>query len=429
MTRATAVRQIAAPRPPKPSVMVLATRQGALSVGPRPPPAAGTKGEGLAEIEFSAVSKRYPDGFVAIGGLDLKVSDGEFLVLVGPSGCGKSTALRMVAGLEDITGGELLIGGKVVNGLAPRDRDVAMVFQSYALYPHLTVRGNIGFGLRVRGISGKARSAAVEEAAALLELTPHLDRKPGQLSGGQRQRVAMGRAIVRRPAAFLMDEPLSNLDAKLRVSMRAEITRIQNLTRTTTLYVTHDQIEAMTMGDRVAVLDRGALQQIGPPRALYEKPANLFVASFIGSPAMNLMSAHIEDAGETLILRGQRVTVDNASLAARLARAPSREIILGIRPEHFTVAPSDGPLTLSTTAGIVEHLGATLLAHLDPGAHADEAARLTFDTDTADDLSRRRGELLAVLDPEAPVVPGAVVRVRMRAEKVHLFGAGGGGAL
>ena len=377
----------------------------------------------MAPIEFRSVSKRYPDGFAAVTDLDLTVEDSEFLVLVGPSGCGKSTALRMVAGLEDISAGELLIDGRVVNTLAPRDRDVAMVFQSYALYPHLTVRQNIGFGLRVRGISGPERARAVEEAAALLELTPHLDRKPGRLSGGQRQRVAMGRAIVRRPAAFLMDEPLSNLDAKLRVSMRAEITRLQGLTRTTTIYVTHDQIEAMTMGDRVAVLDRGRLQQIGPPRALYERPANLFVASFIGSPAMNLMSAHIEDGGKTLLLRGQRVSVDDAALIARLARAPSREVILGIRPEHFMVVPSDGPLTLTATAGMVEHLGATMLAHLDPGAHADAAAHLTFDSDMADDLSRRRGEFLAVLDPEAPVRPGAAVRLRMREGKVHLFDA------
>ncbi|MEM8662949.1 MAG: ATP-binding cassette domain-containing protein, partial [Pseudomonadota bacterium] len=243
----------------------------------------------MAHIAFDNISKRYPDGFKALTDLDLSVSDGEFLVLVGPSGCGKSTALRMVAGLEDITGGTLSIGGKVVNGLAPRDRDVAMVFQSYALYPHLSVRQNIGFGLRVRGVSRAERDQAVIEAAELLELTPHLDRKPGQLSGGQRQRVAMGRAIVRRPAAFLMDEPLSNLDAKLRVSMRAEITRLQSLTKTTTIYVTHDQIEAMTLADRVVVMNRGVVQQVGTPTDIYDMPANTFVAGFIGSPAMNLM--------------------------------------------------------------------------------------------------------------------------------------------
>ncbi len=383
----------------------------------------------MAPIEFRGVSKRYPDGFMAVRELDLAVEDGQFLVLVGPSGCGKSTALRMVAGLEDITDGELLIGGRVVNALAPRERDVAMVFQSYALYPHLTVRENIGFGLRVRGTSRADRGRAVEEAAALLELTAHLDRKPGQLSGGQRQRVAMGRAIVRRPAAFLMDEPLSNLDAKLRVSMRAEITRLQQLTRTTTVYVTHDQIEAMTMGDRVAVLDRGQLQQIGPPRDLYEAPVNLFVASFIGSPAMNLMSAHIVEGGAALMVRGQRLAVGGGDLPARLARSGGAEVILGIRPEHFVLAGEDGPMTLAATAGMVEHLGATLLARLDPGAHEDAAARLSFDSDMADDLSRRRGELLAVLDPEAPVSPGAPVRLGMREGKVHLFDATTGVAL
>ncbi|MBV9635016.1 MAG: ATP-binding cassette domain-containing protein [Methylobacteriaceae bacterium] len=241
----------------------------------------------MAEVVFEHVSKRYADGFEALKALDLAVGDGEFLVLVGPSGCGKSTVLRLVAGLEDITTGVVRIGGRIVNALAPRERNIAMVFQSYALYPHLSVRDNIGFALRVRGTDRAEMRRRVEDVARILELEAHLDRKPARLSGGQRQRVAMGRAIVRSPDAFLMDEPLSNLDAKLRVAMRAEVTKIQRLTGVTTIYVTHDQVEAMTMGDRVAVLDKGVLQQLDTPRALYRHPANLFVAGFIGSPAMN----------------------------------------------------------------------------------------------------------------------------------------------
>ena len=345
---------------------------------------------GMAQIEFRDVSKRYPDGFEAVKGLNLAVEDGQFLVLVGPSGCGKSTALRMVAGLEDITGGELSIGARVVNTLAPRDRDVAMVFQSYALYPHLTVRQNIGFGLRVRGTSKTARDKAVVEAAELLELSAHLDRKPGQLSGGQRQRVAMGRAIVRRPAAFLMDEPLSNLDAKLRGTMRAEITRLQRMTGTTTIYVTHDQIEAMTMGDRVAVLDRGRLQQIGPPRELYERPANLFVASFIGSPTMNMMTAAVIEGGEALAVRGQRMAVGDAALRDRLRRAGLETVVVGVRPEHLALTDDgEAPLSLAARAGVVEHLGATLLARLDPGAGEAEPGVFGIDDEDADDIARQ----------------------------------------
>jgi len=382
----------------------------------------------VARIEFANVSKRYPDGFEAIEALDLDVADGEFLVLVGPSGCGKSTALRMVAGLEDITGGTLSIGGRIVNALAPRDRDVAMVFQSYALYPHLTVRQNIAFGLRVRGICRAARAKAVEEAAALLELTPHLDRKPGQLSGGQRQRVAMGRAIVRRPAAFLMDEPLSNLDAKLRVSMRAEITRLQSLTSTTTVYVTHDQIEAMTMGDRVAVLDRGRLRQVGPPGILYERPDNLFVASFIGSPAMNLLSAGVGEGGRTIKVRGQTLRVGDDALADRLASVFPRAII-GVRPEHLALADGpDGPLTLTADAGVVEHLGATLLVHLETG-RGGETDVPDLDAEDADDLARRRGEILAVLPSDAPVAGGTRVHVTLRPERVHVFDPATGAAV
>src|SRR3954471_23414024 len=245
----------------------------------------------MADITLDHVTKRYPDGYEAVKDMNLEIEDGEFVILVGPSGCGKSTALRMVAGLEPISEGELKIGDEVVNELEPKDRDVAMVFQNYALYPHMSVRDNMGFGLKLRGIDESEIEEKVKEAAHILDLEPHLDRKPSQLSGGQRQRVAMGRAIVRNPAAFLMDEPLSNLDAKLRVQTRTEVSRLQQRLGTTTIYVTHDQTEALTLGDRVAVMRSGVLQQVGAPMELYNEPVNLFVAGFIGSPAMNFMPA------------------------------------------------------------------------------------------------------------------------------------------
>src|ERR1700709_407578 len=245
----------------------------------------------MADIVLDKVTKRYPDGFEAVKGIDLEVKDGEFMILVGPSGCGKSTALRMIAGLEDISGGELKIDGEVVNDRSPKDRDIAMVFQNYALYPHMTVRENMGFALKLAKVDQGEIASKGEEAARILDLQDHLERKPANLSGGQRQRVAMGRAIVRDPKAFLMDEPLSNLDAKLRVQMRTEVSRIQQRLGTTTVYVTHDQTEAMTLGDRVAVMRGGTLQQVGTPRELYENPVNLFVAGFIGSPSMNFLPA------------------------------------------------------------------------------------------------------------------------------------------
>src|SRR5436305_10398017 len=256
----------------------------------------------MAEIVFDNVTKTYGDGFRAVSSLDLDVEDGELVVFVGPSGCGKTTALRMIAGLEEISGGEIRLGERVVNNLPPRDRDVAMVFQNYALYPHMTVAENIGFALRMRKVPKADARARIAETARIIGLEDHLDRKPRQLSGGQRQRVAMGRAIVREPQVFLMDEPLSNLDAKLRVQMRAEISRIQRQLNVTTVYVTHDQVEAMTMGDRVAVLRRGLLQQFDHPQRLYEQPGNLFVASFIGSPAMNGLEATLDKQGDALIL-------------------------------------------------------------------------------------------------------------------------------
>src|SRR5690348_17146498 len=277
----------------------------------------------MAAITFDSVTKTYGDGFLAVSDLDLEVADGEFVVLVGPSGCGKTTALRMLAGLEEISGGTIRIGDRVVNNLPPRDRDVAMVFQNYALYPHMTVAENIGFALKLRKVPKNEAKQRIAETANIIGLTDHLDRKPKQLSGGQRQRVAMGRAIVREPQVFLMDEPLSNLDAKLRVQMRAEISRIQRQLNVTTVYVTHDQVEAMTMGDRVAVMRRGVLQQFDVPQRLYEQPANLFVASFIGSPAMNVLEATLERSGDgaTLRIGSSTLTLPAQVLSGRPALA------------------------------------------------------------------------------------------------------------
>src|SRR3954447_13076968 len=284
----------------------------------------------MAEIEMQGIWKRYPDGFEAVKDMDLKIADGEFMILVGPSGCGQSTALRMIAGLEDITEGDLMIGGERVNDLEPKDRDIAMVFQNYALYPHMTVRDNMGFALKLRGADQSEITQKVEEAARVLDLEPHLDRKPSQLSGGQRQRVAMGRAIVRDPVAFLMDEPLSNLDAKLRVQMRTEVSRIQQRLGTTMIYVTHDQTEAMTLGDRVAVMRAGVLQQVGSPMELYNNPRNIFVAGFIGSPAMNFMPVTVEGDTVKLPLGDLRAP---QSLRERLGRgAEGGPPVAGIRP-------------------------------------------------------------------------------------------------
>src|SRR6201990_1691011 len=276
----------------------------------------------MAEITFNGVWKRYPDGFEAVKDMNLEIGDGEFMILVGPSGCGKSTALRMVAGLEDITDGELVIGGERVNELAPRDRDIAMVFQNYALYPHMTVRENMGFALKLAKVSKAEIDRKVSEAAGILELGAHLDRKPANLSGGQRQRVAMGRAIVRDPKAFLMDEPLSNLDAKLRVQMLTQVARIQQQLGTTMLYVTHDQTEAMTLGDRVAVMRAGIIQQVDTPKVLYEDPINLFVAGFIGSPAMNFIPARLEE-GKVRLPFGDAPIPDGV-------KARGRDVIAGI---------------------------------------------------------------------------------------------------
>ena len=325
----------------------------------------------MAEVTFDGVGKVYPDGTRAVGNMDLEVKDGEFMVLVGPSGCGKTTALRMVAGLEEISEGVVRIGDRVVNHVPPRDRDIAMVFQSYALYPHLTVYENIAFGLKLRKEKKDEIDKRVHEAATFLGLEPLLKRKPRALSGGQRQRVAMGRAIVRRPQAFLMDEPLSNLDAKLRVQTRAEISRIQSDLGTTTIYVTHDQVEAMTMGDRVAVMRKGELQQVAPPQELYDHPVNIFVGGFIGSPSMNLLEATLEQSGNGLVVvaGSQRVALGEETLSAHPALSDwvGKEVILGIRPEDLEDialtpdAPEDR--RLQGQVELREALGSEIMVH------------------------------------------------------------------
>jgi multiple sugar transport system ATP-binding protein len=323
----------------------------------------------VATIELDHVTKVYPNKNQALSELSLDVADGEFMVLVGPSGCGKTTALRMVAGLEEISGGSIRIGGRVVNDLSPKERDVAMVFQNYALYPHMTVAENIGFSLKLRHLDKAEINRRVQEASQTLGLDTMLNVKPVSLSGGQRQRVAMGRALVREPAAFLMDEPLSNLDAKLRVQMRAEVSRIQRRLAVATLYVTHDQTEAMTMGDRVAVLAHGVLQQCAPPQELYDHPANLFVAAFIGSPAMNIYQGEIEsDGGQmTVKLGDHRIVIPPSQQAARpaLAGYRGRQVAVGIRPEHVAIGHElpDNPSIMPGEIDLLESLGAEVIVH------------------------------------------------------------------
>jgi multiple sugar transport system ATP-binding protein len=320
----------------------------------------------MAPVSLENVTKVYPNGTRAVSDLTLEVEDGEFMVLVGPSGCGKTTALRMVAGLEEITSGVIRIGDRVVNHLSPKDRDVAMVFQNYALYPHMSVEQNVGFALRVQRRKKPERKSRVAAAARILGLSNHLESKPRQLSGGQRQRVAMGRVMVREPAAFLLDEPLSNLDAKLRVQMRAEISRIQRRLGVATFYVTHDQIEAMTMGDRVAVMRDGVLQQCDSPRLVYEQPANLFVAAFIGSPAMNLYEGAIKRGGDgpVITIGSQQIAIPEAR-ATKLATHPDKPVVVGIRPESLTPAGSETrpDTALRVKVHLVEVLGPELLIH------------------------------------------------------------------
>jgi len=331
----------------------------------------------VAEVVFDEVTKVYDDGTKAVDSLDLDVADGEFVVLVGPSGCGKTTALRMVAGLEEISGGVVRIGDRVVNYVPSRDRDIAMVFQSYALYPHLSIYDNIAFGLKVKKVPKQEIDRRVQNAAKILGLEPYLKRKPRALSGGQRQRVAMGRAIVREPAAFLMDEPLSNLDAKLRVQMRAEIAGLQRSLETTTIYVTHDQVEAMTMGDRVAVMRKGRLQQVADPQTLYDHPVNIFVGGFIGSPAMNMIEATLErrNGGLAAKVGEQEIPITREEVAQRpgLARYVDRDVVLGVRPEDLedaALAP-ESRARLRGTTELTEALGSEIVVHFEiPAKHA-----------------------------------------------------------
>ncbi len=324
----------------------------------------------MARVVLDNLTKKYAGGTLAVDKLNLDISDGEFICLVGPSGCGKTTALRMIAGLEEITDGEVRIADRVVNNLAPRDRDIAMVFQSYALYPHMSVYNNMAFGLQLRKMPKADIDKAVHEAARILDLERFLERKPGQLSGGQRQRVALGRAIVREPAAFLMDEPLSNLDAKLRVQTRAEIARLHQRLKATMIYVTHDQVEAMTMGDRIAVLNEGELQQVGTPRELYESPLNRFVAGFIGSPAMNFATYKVEADGGAprLVGEGSEIRLDTGRDTV-LGTEKLEAVEVGVRPEHLQIGAQDGPgIKIDSTVDVIEFLGNDQLIHtLAPG--------------------------------------------------------------
>ncbi len=385
----------------------------------------------MAPITLEKVTKVYPNGFEAVHELDLDVADGEFMVLVGPSGCGKTTALRMVAGLEDITDGELSIGGRVVNDVSPKDRDIAMVFQNYALYPHMTVAENIGFALKLRKLPKAEIKKKVTETAELLGLSEWIDRKPGQLSGGQRQRVAMGRAIVREPSVFLMDEPLSNLDAKLRVQMRAEVSRIQRRLGVATLYVTHDQVEAMTMGDRVAVLSGGVLQQCDEPQALYDHPRNLFVAGFMGSPAMNLFEATIGEGADSVLIGSQKIDLPPAVHAAKpaLRGYAHRGVVVGIRPEDLPILKADEvspDATLAIFEGnvdLVEALGSEQLVHFTSDAHQVEVGG-TKDED-AEGLGEgglaKAGEGVARVDARAQLSTGGRVQFHLDPNRIHFF--------
>ncbi|MEA2340683.1 MAG: multiple sugar transport system ATP-binding protein [Solirubrobacteraceae bacterium] len=389
----------------------------------------------MAGIQLRDVTKRYDDGFEAVKHMDLDIADGEFVILVGPSGCGKSTALRMIAGLEDISDGELLIDDQVVNDKAPKDRDIAMVFQNYALYPHMTVRENMGFALKLAKADASEIDHKVSEAAKILDLEQHLDRKPANLSGGQRQRVAMGRAIVRDPKVFLMDEPLSNLDAKLRVQMRTEVSRIQRRLGTTMVYVTHDQTEAMTLGDRVAVMRSGVLQQVDTPKELYEHPVNLFVAGFIGSPAMNFFPAEIS-------ADRVRLPMGEVPLPAHLRGAAGKatHVIAGVRPEDFEDAGMVGAAHRDTgqefeaDIELTESLGSEIYAYFrveGGAAESDELREIAADAGLADvpSAADEAGQVVARLSPESQVRPGSKSRLWLDTEKLHLFDAESGRAL
>ena len=382
----------------------------------------------MAEIVLDQVTKRYPDGALAVDKFSMDIADGEFVILVGPSGCGKSTTLNMIAGLEDITEGELRIGGKVVNDEAPKDRDIAMVFQSYALYPHMTVRQNMGFALKLAKVPQAEIDAKVNEAARILDLTAHLDRKPANLSGGQRQRVAMGRAIVRDPKAFLMDEPLSNLDAKLRVQMRTEVSRIQRRLGTTTVYVTHDQTEAMTLGDRVAVMRSGLLQQVGSPQELYDNPDNLFVAGFIGSPAMNFLPGTLEQDNLS-------TPIGTIALSAQLRQALTqanvgRDLIIGLRPENFEDAALVTPderehgITFRTSIDVVESMGSDVFVYFSQGIdktiNVAELAELAQDSGQSD-TGGGSDTVTARLDASTQIREGQEAELWVDTRSMHVF--------
>jgi multiple sugar transport system ATP-binding protein len=382
----------------------------------------------MAEIDFDGVTKVFGDGPPAVDRLSLHVNDGEFMVLVGPSGCGKTTALRMLAGLEEITSGTLKIGNAVVNNTLPKDRDVAMVFQNYALYPHMSVEKNIGFALKIRGDSKAEIKRKVDEAAAILRLEDYLDRRPKALSGGQRQRVAMGRAIVRSPQAFLMDEPLSNLDAKLRVEMRLEIARIQRLLNVATVYVTHDQVEAMTMGDRVAVMRDGKLQQVDTPQDLYDRPANEFVAGFMGSPPMNLLACEVRTGRDRIevVLGQQVVELPLSYLNTHDLPASGSQVILGVRPEDVLITDAASSNTVKTRVERSEALGSEILVHL---SHADA---LDESLSTAERLRQdiaRRAALVAKMGPRVKVTAGDVLSVQISPEHAHFFDVESGRSL
>jgi multiple sugar transport system ATP-binding protein len=372
----------------------------------------------VAAIEFRGVTKRFPDGTVAVDDLHLRIEDGEFMIFVGPSGCGKTTALRMVAGLEQPTSGEIAIGETVVNDLDPVDRDIAMVFQNYALYPHMTVRKNIDFPLETQKVPKAEREKRVADAAALLGLEHLLDRKPRQLSGGQRQRVAMGRAIVRHPQSFLMDEPLSNLDAKLRVQMRAELVKLHQRLGVTTLYVTHDQVEAMTLGERVAVMNHGVVQQVDAPEVLYTDPANTFVASFIGSPGMNFLRATSDGSGLSFGPHGLALP---AGVASRLRRS-SGELLVGLRPEHFAVTAGDVLGAIPATVEITEQLGSETLVYFRVDGVRAEAIGAEADAELG-------SAFVARLDPRLHPVPGQQIHVTVDLERAHFFDPADGASL
>jgi multiple sugar transport system ATP-binding protein len=399
----------------------------------------------MAQIVLEQVSKIYGDGIEAVSALDLDIADGEFMVLVGPSGCGKTTALRMVAGLEDISKGTISIGDRVVNDISPKDRDIAMVFQNYALYPHMTVYDNMGFGLKLQKVPKQEIDGRVREAAGILGLEDFLQRKPKALSGGQRQRVAMGRAIVRHPQAFLMDEPLSNLDAKLRVQMRSEIARIQDDLGVTTIYVTHDQVEAMTMGDRVAVIRKGVLQQVDTPQVLYDEPKNLFVAGFIGSPAMNLLEVTVRESNGTLAveLGDVLLPIPDEVLAARPALAAFRDrpVVLGIRPEDMEdaslVADAPADRRISSTVTLSEALGSDVLVHFPVKASmalTEDVKELALDAGEAIEqveraASENESTVIARLNPRTRAQEGQPIELVVDTRRLHFFDPGDGSAI